>query len=270
LNRDFYNDKLELNVEKEGALDALNAAITMRQKGLDARLTTCGSNEANAAFGSGAIASVAAGCWYGGFLKGWIAPDTAGKWGVAHLPGGLSTLQLGRQLPGHPVPSPEQRPGLGLHQSTPAPTPTARTPCSRRWTTSPVHPGVGFDIYSAEDPFFGGQKTRELWVEIAKNTQPTFATLMDTAAEGPPCRPRSRSGLNENKTAEEIIADMKARIENDTRDDYEKMQELMEDAASCRPSAPAAEPARSAPIRTDIFIPESRGCRRDHPRRLSA
>jgi len=229
MNRDFYNEKLELNVEKAGALEALNAAIAMRQKGLDAQIDDMWSNEANAAFGSGAIASVAAGCWYGGFLKGWIAPDTAGKWGVAHMPGGLSTSNWGGSYLA--IPSQSQHKDLAWEFIKYAcATPEAQ---NTMFEAVDYFPGLitawDSDIYSAEDPFFGGQKTRELWVEIAKNTNPTFATLMDQAAEAA-MQTAVRSGLNENKTAEEIIADMKSRIENDTRDDLEKMQELMEDA----------------------------------------
>jgi multiple sugar transport system substrate-binding protein len=229
MNRDFYNEKLELNVEKPGALDALNAAIAMRQKGLDAQIDDMWSNEANAAFGSGAIAAVAAGCWYGGFLKSWIAPDAAGKWGVAHMPGGLSTSNWG----GSYLAIPSQSPHKDLAWEF------IKFACATSESQNAMFQAVDYfpgfipawdsDIYSAEDPYFGGQKTRELWVEIAKNTNPTFATLMDQAAEAA-MQTAVRSGLNESKTAEEIIADMKARIENDTRDDFERMQELMEDA----------------------------------------
>jgi multiple sugar transport system substrate-binding protein len=146
------------------------------------------------------------------------------------MPGGLSTSKLGRQLFGHPVASPSTiGSGVGVHQVR----------CANADSQNAMFQAVDYfpgfipawdsDIYSAEDPYFGGQKTRELWVEIAKNTKPTFATLMDQAAEAA-MQTAVRSGLNENKTAEEIIADMKSRIENDTRDDYEKMRELMEDA----------------------------------------
>ncbi len=229
MNRDFYNDKLELNVEKEGAREALEAAIAMRQKGLDAQIDDMWSNEANAAFGSGAIAAVAAGCWYGGFLKGWIAPDTAGKWGVAHMPGGLSTSNWGGSYLAIPSQSQNKELAWEFIKYSLA-TKDAQNAMFAAVDYFPGYiPAWDDPMYDAEDPFFGGQKTRQLWVEIAKNTKPTFASLMDTTAEGS-MQTAVRTGLNENKTADEIIADMKVRIENDTRDDYETMVELMEDA----------------------------------------
>ena len=229
MNRDFYNDKLELNVEKEGALEALNAAITMREKGLDAQIDDMWSNEANAAFGSGAIASVAAGCWYGGFIKSWIAPDTSGKWGVAKMPGGLSTSNWGGSYLAIPTQSQNKEAAWEFIKYALA-TKDAQNKMFEAVDYFPGYiPAWDDPMYEAEDPFFGGQKTRALWVEIAKNTQPTFASLMDSTAEGS-MQTAVRTGLNENKTAEEIIADMKARIENDTRDEYETMVELMEDA----------------------------------------
>jgi hypothetical protein len=68
-----------------------------------------------------------------------------------------------------------------------------------------------------------------LWVEIAKNTKPTFTTLMDATAEEAMGN-AVRTGLNENLTADEIIANVKEKIKNETLDDYERMVELMEDA----------------------------------------
>ena len=229
MNRDFYNENLELNVEKEGAQEALEAAIAMRQAGLDAQIDDMWSSEANAAFSSGAIASVAAGCWYGGFIKSWIAPDTAGKWGVAYMPGGLSTSNWGGSYLA--IPSQSQNKELAWEFIKYAvATKEAQNAMFEAVDYFPGYiPAWDDPIYDAADPFFGGQKTRQLWVEIAKNTQPTFATLMDFTAEGS-MQNAVRTGLNENKTAAEIIADMKARIENDTRDEYEIMVELMEDA----------------------------------------
>lgn len=229
MNRDFYNEKLELTVEKEGAREALEAAIKMRQNGWDAQIDDMWSNEANAAFGSGAIAAVAAGCWYGGFIKSWIAPETGGQWGVVRLPGGLSTPNWGGSFLAIPSQSPNKELAWKFIQYALA-TSDAQNAMFEAVDYFPGYiPAWGSPIYEAEDPFFGGQKTRKLWVEIAQNTKPTFSTLMDTAAEGS-MQTAVRSGLSAGMTADEIIADMKQRIENDTYDDYERMVELMEDA----------------------------------------
>lgn len=229
MNRDFYNEQLELNVEKEGAKEALEAAIKMRENGWDAQIDDMWSNEANAAFGSGAIASVAAGCWYGGFIKSWIAPDTGGKWGVVPMPGGLSTSNWG----GSYLAIPEQSQNKELAWEFIVYALATKEAQNAMFEAVDYFPGYipAWDdpMYSEPDPFFGNQVTREVWVEIAKNTEPTFATLMDTTAEGS-MQTAVRTGLSAGSSVDEIIADMKARIENDTLDDYERMVELMEDA----------------------------------------
>jgi multiple sugar transport system substrate-binding protein len=56
--------------------------------GIDAG-TTMWTNEWVAGFRSGKIAGQMMGSWLAGHLKNWLAPDTAGKWRSAPLPGGV-------------------------------------------------------------------------------------------------------------------------------------------------------------------------------------
>ena len=56
--------------------------------GIDAG-TTMWTNEWVAGFRSGRIAGQMMGSWLAGHLKNWLAPDTAGKWRSAPLPGGV-------------------------------------------------------------------------------------------------------------------------------------------------------------------------------------
>jgi multiple sugar transport system substrate-binding protein len=56
--------------------------------GIDAA-TTMWTNEWVAGFRSGRIAGQMMGSWLAGHLKNWLAPDTAGKWRSAPLPGGV-------------------------------------------------------------------------------------------------------------------------------------------------------------------------------------
>jgi len=201
----------------------------MREHGWDAQIDDMWSNEANAAFGSGAIASVAAGCWYGGFLKSWIAPDTGGKWGVVPLPGGLSTSNWG----GSYLAIPAQSSNKDLAWAFIVFALATREGQNAMFEAVDYFPGYipAWDdpMYGEPDPFFADQKTRALWVEIAKNTTPTFATLMDQVAEEA-MQTAVRSGLSAGSSVDEIIADMKARIENNAYDDFERMVDLLEDA----------------------------------------
>ena len=172
---------------------------------------------------------MAAGCWYGGFLKSWIAPDTSGKWGVAHMPGGIDTSNWGGSYLA--IPSQSQNKELAWEFIKYAlATSDAQNAMFKAVDYFPGYiPAWSDAMYSEEDPFFGGQKTKLLWVDIAKNTQPTFTTLMDATAEEA-MQNAVRTGLSENLTADEIIANVKEKIQNETLDDYERMVELLEDA----------------------------------------
>ena len=229
MNRDFYDEELNLHVDKPVAKEALEAAIKMRQNGWDAQIANMWSNEANSAFGSGQVVAVAAGCWYGGFLKGWIAPDLGGKWGVARMPGGIDTSNWGGSYLGIPSQSKNKELAWEFIKYSLA-TSEAQNKMFEAVDYFPGYiPAWDSEIYDAEDPYFGNQKTRQLWVDIAKNTKPTFNTLMDTAAETA-MQNSVRTGLNAGLSADEIIENMKTEIANDTLDDYEIMVELMEDA----------------------------------------
>lgn len=229
MNRDFYDKDLNLHADKEVARKALDAAITMRQKGWDAQIVDMWSNEANSAFGSGQVAAVAAGCWYGGFLKGWIAPDAGGKWGVAHMPGGIDTSNWGGSYLAIPSQSNNKELAWEFIKYALA-TPEGQNGMFEAVDYFPGYiPAWDSPIYEAEDPYFAGQKTRLLWVEIAKNTQPTFNTLMDTTTETA-MQNAVRTGLNAGQSADEIIENMKKAIAIDTVDDMERMVELLEDA----------------------------------------
>ncbi len=65
-NRDYYDEKMNLKLDREGDLDCLNAIIDLRADQLDMNVDMW-STEAYAAYASGACVSVATGGWFGGF-----------------------------------------------------------------------------------------------------------------------------------------------------------------------------------------------------------
>ena len=67
---------------------AFELGRTAHRAGIDAG-TTMWTNEWVAGFRSGKIAGQMMGSWLAGHLKNWLAPDTAGKWRSAPLPGGV-------------------------------------------------------------------------------------------------------------------------------------------------------------------------------------
>ena len=75
-------------VESPRFVRAFELGREVRQAGLDAKATAW-SNEWAADFKQGRIASQMMGAWLTGHLKNWLAPDNAGRWRSAALPGGL-------------------------------------------------------------------------------------------------------------------------------------------------------------------------------------
>lgn len=229
MNRDFYNKDLELVLDKPGSIEALEAAITMRKNGWDAQLPDMWTNEAQAGLASGSVAMVAAGCWYGGFIKSWIAPDTPGLWGVARLPGGIEDSNWGGSYLGIPSQSKNKEAAWYFIKYALA-TKEAQNEMFKAVDYFPGYiPAWDDPMYEEEDPFFAGQKTKALWVDISKSIEPTFSTLMDTTVEST-LHNTVNTGLNEGKSAEEIIADSIEAIKNATREDYEKYIEILKDA----------------------------------------
>lgn len=229
MNRDFYNDRLELVLDKPGSKEALEAAITMRKNGWDAKISDMWQKEAHAGMASGSIACTLAGCWYGGFLKSWIAPDTSGLWGICRIPGGIADSNWGGSYLAVPSQSKNKEAAWNFIKYALA-TKEGQNTMFKAVDYFPGYiPAWDDPMYNEADPFFGGQKTKALWVDISKSIKPTFSTLMDSTVEET-LNNAVNTGLNEGKSADEIIAMAKQQIENATREDREKYIEILKDA----------------------------------------
>ena len=229
MNRDFYNDKLELSLDKLGSKEALEAAITMRKNGWDAKISDMWQDEAHAGMKSGSIACVVAGGWYGGFLKSWIAADTSGLWGVSRIPGGIVDSNWGGSFLAIPSQSKNKEAAWNFIKYAVA-TKEGQNAMFKAVDYFPGYiPAWDDPIYSEADAFFGGQKTKALWVDISKSIKPSFSTIMDATTEET-LNNAVNTGINEGKSADEIIADAKKKIEDATREDREKNIEILKDA----------------------------------------
>ncbi len=229
MNRDFYNDKLELTLDKPGTTEALEAAITMRKNGWDAQLPSMWENEATAGLGGGNLCMVVAGCWYGGFLKSWIDPEGAGDWGVSRIPGGIADSNWG----GSYLAIPSQSKHKGAAWEFVKYALATKEGQNGMFEAVDYFPGYipAWDdpMYDEPDPYFGGQKTRQLWVDISKSIQPTFTTLMDSTTEET-LNNTVNTGINEGWPAARIIEEAKKQIEITTREDRDKFIDILKDA----------------------------------------
>lgn len=185
INRDYFNEDLELVLEREGDLDCLQACLDIRNNGWDMQVDMW-SSEAYAAYANGTCVSVAAGSWFSGFLKTDIDPDGAGHWGATVLPGGLPSTNWGGSF----LVIPEQCENKeaawafltyalctaegqnGMFKAVdyfPAYEPA--------WTEAP-------ELYTDPDEYFGGQAPNSIATKIAAEVPVVYNTMMDTTAEG--------------------------------------------------------------------------------------
>ena len=230
INRDYFNEKLELQLDRPGSIEALNAAITMRENGWDAQTSDMWTNEANAGFANGSIVAVATGAWYGGFLKSWVSPDNAGKWGITKMPAGIDDCNWGGSFLAIPSQSKNKAAAWAFVEFMLANS-EAQNTMFEAVDYFPAYKPAWEDtaIYDAEDPYFDGQKSKALWVEIAENIKPVYTTMMDSTCEGNILN-AVNTGLNEGKSAEEIIAYVEEFITNETAEDRAANIDVLKDA----------------------------------------
>ncbi|SMF02101.1 ABC transporter substrate-binding protein [Pseudobacteriovorax antillogorgiicola] len=165
----FFDSQGKSLLTSSRFVEAVNLAKKIRQKGLDLNITSW-TNEWYEALRTGKVGTQLSGAWLLGHLQNWIAPKSAGMWGVAHLPNGIygswggSFLCITKQSK-HPneawqfikfMTTPEtQISGLQKIAAFPARTDTYSN-----------------EIFKEPIDYLAGQKARLLFAEIAKNVTP--------------------------------------------------------------------------------------------------
>jgi multiple sugar transport system substrate-binding protein len=182
-NRNFYDEKLNLMLDRPGDIDCLNVVIEMRKNKLDMNAGMWGT-EGYAALDTGGLVSVITGSWYGGFLKDDIDPDGAGNWRATVLPGGLSGMGIGGSFLVIPKQGKHPAEAWALLEYLCA-TAKGQNDMFEAVDYFPsFKPAWTDQMYEAGDPYYGGQKTRALWKEISQDMdKPIYTTIMDTTAE---------------------------------------------------------------------------------------
>lgn len=90
----YFDADGKVLVESERFRQAFELGRAARRAGLDAHASAW-SNDWAAGFKQGRIATQMMGAWLVGHLKNWLAPDTAGLWRSAPLPGGVQAAYGG-------------------------------------------------------------------------------------------------------------------------------------------------------------------------------
>ncbi len=118
------------------------------------------------------VASLVEAAWMGAFLKGWIAPGTSGKWGVALMP----TLKAGQVRASDDGGSGFMIPDQSKNKDAAwafVEYLTTRTQAQNKIFAAgdifpSLEPAYGDPLYFEPDAFFGGQQTRQIYVDVVK------------------------------------------------------------------------------------------------------
>jgi multiple sugar transport system substrate-binding protein len=184
-HRNLFDADWNCAVNNEYAVQLLTYAQEARAAGIDAKVSNW-SAEWQTMLGNDSIAMQYGGAWFGGFLKGWLKPEGAdweGKWGIFEVP-----EEPGQNWGGSFLAIPEQSENKEAAWKFIEYSMANKDAQNKMFAAVDYFPAYipAFDdpMYQEADPFFGGQNTRAMWVDIAANKiQPFITTPMDAQAE---------------------------------------------------------------------------------------
>ncbi|SHF63642.1 carbohydrate ABC transporter substrate-binding protein, CUT1 family [Caldanaerobius fijiensis DSM 17918] len=177
LNHNYFDDKYNLLLDPVKMASILDISQKARENGIDAKVNMW-TPEWQAMFKNGTLATEMAGCWFGGFLKTWIAPDLKGKWGVAPIPENAA-YNWGGSFLVIPSQSKNKEAAWAFIKYALA-TKEGQNAMFKAVDYFPAYkPAWDDPIYHEQDEYFGGEKTRELWIKIAGQIPNIRVTKMD-------------------------------------------------------------------------------------------
>jgi ABC-type glycerol-3-phosphate transport system substrate-binding protein len=110
--------------------------------------------------------------WMGGFFKGWIAPDAIGNWGVAQMPaftaGGARAASGGGSSYYIPEASTNPEAAWALIKFLNLDAANNAAIFAHADIFPAVFSAYNEPVFQEADPYFGGQKTRAFFAEVAK------------------------------------------------------------------------------------------------------
>lgn len=202
-------------VTNERFVNAFTAAKQIRDLGLDARIDSW-TNEWYEGFKNGEFATQLSGAWLLGHLKNWIAPKTAGKWGVADLPNKVYGSWGGSFL-SIPTQSKHQEEAWKLIKYMT----TRRDVQLLAFRTIAAFPSnvKTYDdpMFDEPIPFLNGQHARQLFAEIAQNIKPVKPAKGDQVARSIIFDNALMQVLDEGKDVKSALAEAQRMIMRRTR-----------------------------------------------------
>jgi multiple sugar transport system substrate-binding protein len=224
-HKNYFDENYNVAINNPRTLELLTLAQQARNLGLDAKVTSW-TEEWYSMLANGQIATQISGCWFGGFLKSWIDPNGAGKWGVIPIPEdplqnwGGSFLAITEQS-----------------QNKQAAWAFIEYAMANADAQNKMFVGVDYfpafmpawenPLYQEADFFFGGQMTRALWTQIATSPGEIFTTPMDSAAETA-FKAEVAAMLDQGLDPQETLNKAEQAIIDATAQDKEMLMEMLE------------------------------------------
>ncbi len=180
-HKNFFDEEYNVAIDNSKTLEVLQYARQVRDLGLDAKAQILNEEWYNM-LRNGEIAFTIIGCWFGSFLKNFADPDGAGNWGMIPIP--EDPLQnWGGSFLAIPEKASNKEAAWAFVEYALA-TVEGQNGIFKAVDYFPSYiPAWDDPIYQEGDPYFGGQKTRALWMEIATSPGKVLTTPMDSVAE---------------------------------------------------------------------------------------
>jgi multiple sugar transport system substrate-binding protein len=223
-HKNFYDEKYEVAVNNSKTLRLFELAKQARSLKMDAKVPAW-TEEWYSMLGQGQIATTIAGCWFGGFLKSFIDPTGAGKWGVVPIPEdplqnwGGSFLAITEQSKN------KEAAWAFIEYAL-----TNADSQNRIFVNVDYFPSFlpawENPLYDESDFYFGGQKTRALWTQIATSEGKIFTTPMDSAAESI-FNAEVAAMLDQDLDPQEVLTLIEQRIKDETAQDKDYLMEML-------------------------------------------
>lgn len=154
---------------KEKFIGALELVQKVRAAGIDGDLGAWTGPWVEG-FSNGSVATMVNGAWFGGALKTWMAPDLSGDWRVAYLPGKTMAALGGTYLSIPEYVASEKKAAAWEIIKYLTTSENAQLTTFETIDAYPALTSVYDDpIMSEGVEYFGGQKVRELYADVAEN-----------------------------------------------------------------------------------------------------
>lgn len=201
-------------VDSDRFRQAFAVAKAIRDAGLDAQITSW-TNEWYEAFKNGTVATQLSGAWLLGHLQNWMAPDTAGLWGVSHLPGGIYGF-WGGSFYGIPEQSENKELAWSFIEYLTTEPDVQLAAFERIGAFPAVTSTYDAPMFDEPIPFLADQPARQLFADVARNIEGVATNPGDMVA-AEIVESALTSVLNEGADIDEALAEAQRLIQRRIR-----------------------------------------------------